>query len=158
MEDKICIDTHILVDFLRSKPHAVHWIGKYGHAILGATLITFFELYYGAYASERVPENVRSVEKLSQRLVPLNLSDESVRMAGEILAELNSQGEQIEFRDLLIGTTALAEGFKLKTKNVKHFSRYGELFCRNKVIDELIAPKLRNFLSAPPDKFRKRTY
>ena len=124
METQICVDTDILADFLRNKPEAVEWIKvNEKKNVLATTIINLFELYYGAYKSAFTKQNLPAVKALAQRLLILNLTDEIVRAAGERLAQLESNGQHIDFRDVLIGTTALVEKCAIKPRNIKHFSR-----------------------------------
>lgn len=123
MENKICLDTDILVDFLRNKKEAVEFIQENETKVVFAiTFITLFELYYGAYKSGAA-QNLIKLEELQQRLKVLSTTKEAMKKAGEILASLERQGEPLDFRDLLIGSMALTEGFAIKTNNKKHFSR-----------------------------------
>ena len=123
MEDKICLDTDILVNFLRNKKEEVDYIQKHeGKVIFATTSINIFELYYGAYKSGR-RENLMKLEELQQRLRILPSSTEAMKKAGEILALLEKQGQPLDFRDLLIGSIALTEQFSLKSNNQKHFQR-----------------------------------
>jgi predicted nucleic acid-binding protein len=50
---------------------------------------------------------------------PLTL--EIARLAGRIHGEQMARGTGIDFRDLIIGTTALHLGFGVVTLNAKHF-------------------------------------
>ncbi len=130
MEDKICLDSDFLVNFLRNKQEEADYIIKHEHRVLLATTqINLFELYYGAYKSGRM-ENVLKIEELQHRLKILNLSKVAVKKAGELLAILERQGQPIEFRDLLIGCIAQVEGFCLKTNNKRHFERIPELLLK----------------------------
>ena len=127
MEDKICLDTDFLVNFLRNKPEEVEFITKYEqNVLLATTIVNIFELYYGAYKSG-FTGNVLNVEELQHRLKILTLSKEVARKAGQILAGLEKRGEPVDFRDLLIGCAAQTEGFCMKTYNKKHFQRIPEL-------------------------------
>ena len=130
MEDKVCLDTDFLVNFLRNKSAEVHYVLENEHKVLlTTTFINLFELYYGAYKSKR-KDNVMKVDELQHRLKILNLSLEAVRNAGEVVAELERNGNSIDFRDLLIGCIAKTEGFCLKTNNKKHFERIPELIVK----------------------------
>jgi len=127
LEDKICLDTDFLVNFLRNKKEDVDFIvQKEQKVIFATTFINLFELYYGAYKSGSLA-NVLRVEELQHRLNILNLSNEAVKKAGQVLATLEKKGELIDFRDLLIGCVAETESFCLKTYNRKHFQRIPEL-------------------------------
>jgi len=128
MDDKICLDTDFLVNFLRGEKEEVDFIKNNEiDKELATTFINLFELYYGAYKSDRKEHNLKAVGALLNRMQVLNLSNESVRKAGEILAKLEKEGRAIEFRDLFIGTIALAHDYSVKTKNTKHFDRIGGL-------------------------------
>lgn len=124
MEDKICLDTDFLVNFLRNQKEEVEFIkeNEVGKE-LATTYINLFELYYGAYKSNEKENNLKAISLLINRINILNFSIESVNKAGEVLAKLEKQGNVIEFRDLFIGAIALASNYSIKTKNVKRFSR-----------------------------------
>ena len=52
MEDKICLDTDFLVNFLRNKKEEADFIKENEISKnLATTYINLFELYYGAYKS-----------------------------------------------------------------------------------------------------------
>ena len=124
MEDKICLDTDFLVNFLRNSKEEAEFIKKNElNKDLATTYINLFELYYGAYKSSQKQNNLKAISLLLNRLNILNLSDDSVKKAGEILAKLEKEGKMIEFRDLFIGTIALVNNYSIKTKNIKHFNR-----------------------------------
>ena len=124
MEDKICLDTDFLVNFLRNNKEEVEFVKKNElDKDLATTYINLFELYHGAYKSSEKQNNLKAISALINRITILNFSDESVKRAGEILAKLEIQGKLIEFRDLFIGTIAVVNNYAIKTRNVKHFNR-----------------------------------
>ena len=124
METKVILDTSIMVDFTRNKEHAVSLVKELSekHEVC-TTDINVFELYYGAFKSAKKEENIKSITSLLNRIEILNLSHESIKKAAEILVNLEKKGEQIDFRDLLIGTIALVNNNSIKTNNIKHFER-----------------------------------
>src|SRR3989344_5593165 len=123
MESKICLDTNVLISFVRNKKETVDFIKENEQtSILATTYVNLFELYYGAYKSNKIREII-AIELLKQRLIILNLDDPVVRKAGEIAAILEKRGETIDFRDLLIGSIAMMNEFSIKTENIKHFVR-----------------------------------
>jgi len=128
MEDKICLDTDFLVNFLRNSEKEVEFIKENEiKTELATTYINIFELYYGAYKSERRDENLKLINQLMKRIGLINLSNDSAEIAGKISAMLEKQGLLVEFRDLLIGAMALVNGYAIKTKNTKHFKNIKEL-------------------------------
>lgn len=126
--ENICLDSDVLVDFLRNKKEAIDFINSNElKNSLATTTINIFELYYGAMLSARVENNMQAVKDLEKRLILLNLSPQSCERAAKILCELEKEGDNMEFRDLFIGAVALNDGFVLKTNNKKHFSKIKEL-------------------------------
>ena len=89
--------------------------------------ITAFELYYGAYLFHDTCKAINSLNKLLLIFKVLDLPIQVSMSAGRIGAELKNKGLEIDFRDLLIGATALNNNLKLVTLNKKHFSRVDNL-------------------------------
>jgi len=123
MGNSICLDTDILVNFLRKEPLAVSWMEENRDKEIATTVVNIFELYYGAYASKLPQTKVRDVEKIIERVKVLNLSVESSKLAGNELARLKKEGQMVEFRDMLIASVALENNLPLKTNSIKHFER-----------------------------------
>ncbi len=126
--DKICLDTDFLIDAMRGKEEAaVFLLDNEDKAIFAITYISLFELYRGAFSSVNEEDQVLAVDKLKTKFQMLNLSEESVKLAGKIMAKLKKTGEAIDFRDLFIGSIALVNGFAIKTGNLKHFNKIPQL-------------------------------
>lgn len=127
MEDKVCLDSDFIVNFLRGRNEEVQYIlENESRIIFGTTLINLFELYLGAYRYGS-QKRLEKVNELKDRLVFLNMSIESCRKAGKIAAELKNKGEDLDYRDVLIACIACQEGFAIKTNNKKHFERIPDL-------------------------------
>ncbi len=120
---EICLDTDILIDFLRGKRKIVETIERLEeeHELL-TTSINVFELYYGAYRTGR-DRNVKAVDELAERLEILKLTEQSAKISGEMLAELESDGKAIDFRDILIAGIVMENDVTLFTGNKRHFQR-----------------------------------
>lgn len=124
MDEKICLDTDVLANFLRNKREEQEFIiNSEETKILATTYINLFELYYCAYKSSKRDKNLKAISLLLDRLDILNLSGESVKKAGELLAKLEREGKPIDFRDIFIGTIALVNNYSIKTGNIAHFGR-----------------------------------
>jgi len=122
--ENICIDTDILIDHLRGHSETVEEIRNFeGLFYLSTTVVNSFELYYGAYKTERRKINIFSVDKLLRRLTVLQMTEAASKLAGEILADLEKKGEIIEFRDAFIASIAITHGNILFTRNISHFDR-----------------------------------
>jgi len=128
MVERVCLDTDFLIDFLRSKKESVDFVKENESAKeFATTYINIFELYFGAFKSRDSNANIKAVEQIISRLNILNFSDDSARLAGKMLANLEKAGKLIDYRDLFIGSIALTNGFAIKTNNIKHFNRIRDL-------------------------------
>ncbi len=127
MENKICLDTDFLINFLRGKEEELNFIIDNDTLFTFATTpINLFELYLGAY--QRMNKNeLRSIEELSNRLRILNLSNTASNIAARDFIHLRKKGLELDFRDVLISAITKTEDFCLKTNNKKHFERIPDL-------------------------------
>nr|MDO8077744.1 type II toxin-antitoxin system VapC family toxin [Candidatus Freyarchaeota archaeon] len=119
--ETLCLDTDILIDFLRGKiKEKIEQLED--EFQLTTTTISLFELYYGAYRTGK-EGNVRSVDELAERLEALRFTDESAKLSGGILVELERRGQSVDFRDVMVAGIVLENDVMLYTGNVKHFER-----------------------------------
>ncbi|MEA5626024.1 type II toxin-antitoxin system VapC family toxin [Nostoc sp. UHCC 0251] len=94
-------------------------------------VITAAELYYGAYNSNRVSENLGNAEDFIQKLPVVPLTVPALKKYGELKAELRKIGQIIAEFDLLIASVALAENYTLVTNNTRHYERINGLKLEN---------------------------
>jgi len=133
MEDmailSICLDTNILIDTLRGDQETIKQIKEIETSgnILSTTTINAFELYYGAEKTENRERNKEAVRKLLKRLLIYDFTEKASEKAGEIAANLEAEGKTIDFRDILIGATALINESTIFTKDINHFERIPDL-------------------------------
>ena len=128
MEDGLIVDTDILIDLLRKKDYAVSLIKKIEDEIeLATSAINAFELYRGAYKSRNQEKNLASVKGLLNSLRMLNTDEDSMEIAGKLIAGLERDGNMMDIRDLLIASIALVNGFGVLTNNVRHFNKIKHL-------------------------------
>ncbi|RCJ23078.1 twitching motility protein PilT [Nostoc sp. ATCC 43529] len=105
--------------------------GEIGWEQICICSITVAELYYGAYNSQRVAENLTRAEDFIQNLPVVPLTDPALRKFGELKAELRRIGQTISEFDLLIASVALTENYILVTNNTRHYSRISTLQLEN---------------------------
>lgn len=122
MENKIFLDTDFLIDFLRNKEFAISFIKENEKNHLCISIISLYELFYGAFKSQS-PKKLLSVEKLASRVNVFGVDYEIAKEGARIYADLEKRGKTLEFKDVLIGTTALVNRGNFKTNNIKHFER-----------------------------------
>ncbi|MCY3838870.1 MAG: type II toxin-antitoxin system VapC family toxin [Gammaproteobacteria bacterium] len=102
-------------------------------AEIGLPAPVAYELYYGAYKSERTKRNVALLDQMGFELVPFDGGD--ARMAGEIRARLETLGQPIGPYDLLIAGQACSRGLVLVTANTREFQRVEDLRCEDWSVD-----------------------
>ena len=123
-----CLDTDLLIAILRGKKEAYRTVIELDQEAKEATTaINAFEVFFGAYKSERKNENTKEAQKLLERLEVIPLDTSAARRAGEISATLFARGETIDFRDAMIAGIALEKDLTLLTRNKAHFTRIKDL-------------------------------
>ena len=91
---------------------------------LTTSTIVVHELWYGVAKSELVARNARALTAfLSRDIAVLDYSEQDAQAAGEIRAELESQGQRIGEYDTLIAGQAFARNLILVTANTREFGR-----------------------------------
>lgn len=120
----ILIDTSVIIKFIRSKnkQKTLLWglREKYNCYV---SVITVFELYNGAQA----PEHYEILNKIFKWLNIISLNKEGAIESSNIYKNLIQKNKIIEFRDILIGGTAIINKMSLATINKKHFERINNI-------------------------------
>jgi len=120
----VCIDSDILIDFIRDKDSAIEKIrllrGK--DERLCVSSISSFELLKGAYRSGRIDEVERMIRFLSNFCI-LDFDMDSSGKSAEIFEKLKSGGVALDVLDVMIAATCITNEEVLLTGNKKHFER-----------------------------------
>jgi tRNA(fMet)-specific endonuclease VapC len=95
------------------------------------SIITYAELLYGAYKSQRVEKKFEKVTGIKQLFPVLVLDLAIVDTFCRIKAKYAQQGITIADFDLLIAATAIAGDHTLVTNNTRHFEKIAELKLEN---------------------------
>ena len=120
----LCLDTDVLIDFLRGDPRVAEKVAQLEEEyVLATTALNLFELYYGAFKTRKVHKNVKAVDELASRLEVLQFTGTSAEISGRIAAELEKEGRRLDFRDAMIAGVVLENHVHLCTRNLKHFRR-----------------------------------
>jgi tRNA(fMet)-specific endonuclease VapC len=125
------LDTDTCIYWLRNRQSVRERVREVGWNQITICLITVAELYYGAYNSDRVTENLARAEFFIQQLPVLPLSNNALRRFGQLKAELRKAGQPLADFDLLIASISLAESYVLVTNNTRHYDRIPELQLEN---------------------------
>lgn len=126
------LDTDIIIYLLNEiYPELQKKLSSIPENEISISSITVAELYFGAYNSSRVDENIQLLQDLLSELRILYLDEDSGRIFGKIKADLKKRGEIINDSDLFIASIAIRNGIRLVTNNVRHFSRVEGLKIEN---------------------------
>lgn len=125
------LDTDTCIYWLNGRQSIRERLLAVGWGQVGICVITAAELYYGAYNSSRVSENLARAALFVQQLPVLPLNDNALRRFGELKAELRRRGQPLADFDLLIASVALAEAYVLVTNNTRHYDRIAGLQLEN---------------------------
>lgn len=117
---RVLADTSVIIDFLRkeNKKKSVLWRIKEKN---GCTMpiITFFELQCGV----KTERHTEDIDKLCKWITIIPFDKEIAEISSIIYQDLKRKNEPIEFRDIFIAATAIAENLCVATLNRQHFER-----------------------------------
>ena len=119
---RFLLDTNVMIGLLnRSSQKLEARVRQVPASEIGISAIVVHELYYGAFKSLRVSENLERLGLI--RLETVALDREDAEAAGKIRAALARSGTPIGPYDVLIAGQALARGLTLVTNNLREFER-----------------------------------
>ncbi|HLD75917.1 MAG TPA: type II toxin-antitoxin system VapC family toxin [Candidatus Norongarragalinales archaeon] len=125
----VCLDTDILVGYLRGNPDARRAFEsfEFRNTSLCTTVVSACELYEGA---RLMKDPVSASAGVSQLLTSLEIFGVTLSTAEEFgrwKAHLQRKGQNLEDFDVLIAAIALHHNQELVTRNVRHFNRIPSL-------------------------------
>lgn len=125
------LDTDTVIFSLKGHPAVKGNLQRHMHDPLKISVITFMELYYGAFKSQQPAGNLAKVKTLEQatEIVPVGM--ETAELFGMLKAQLENRGERLDDFDLIIASSALAHNLTLVTNNTDHFKRIVDLKLTN---------------------------
>ena len=125
------LDTDTCIYWLNGKEEIRTKVKLIGIKYLRTTMITFAELRYGAYKSQKVEENLKKIDDFLRKVKLLSLDAESADRFGKLKADLTSKGQPLSDLDLLIAAITLRSNGILVTNNTEHFKRIEGLRYEN---------------------------
>lgn len=120
----VLIDTDIAIDFLRGVAYTQPLMGGLwndGQAMI--SVLTVYELTSGMRAAEKVVTH-NFIEACGVE----SITPEIAFKGGELYRKYRAKGVTLTSLDCLIAGTALVKGYKLATRNVKHYPEKELLF------------------------------
>jgi len=115
------LDTNIVIYYQNNNKKVVNKLLSVNEDDLCITHITRMELFYGAFKSQRIQENLILQSTFCDEIEVVNSSKESDEIFGKIKSNLKKSGLITDDLDLIIASICLANDLTLVTKNTKHF-------------------------------------
>jgi len=125
------LDTNICIYWLKGDRNIETKALEVGLETLSISFITLCELYFGAYKSRRIKDNILNIEKLKNRISVIESNDLVCETFGKLKASLVKEGKVIDDADILVAACALMPGITLVTNNEKHFKWIKRLKVEN---------------------------
>jgi tRNA(fMet)-specific endonuclease VapC len=126
------LDTNICIYIAKRRPPAALMrleALQPGDAVM--SVVTCFELVYGAWNSDKVHENLAIIDQI-RALIPVQpLTDKAAGHYGKIRNALSRSGRPIGPLDLVIAAHALSLDLTLVSNNTLEFSRIDGLRIEN---------------------------
>ena len=122
-----CLDSNLLIDFLRGKAEALKKMKELENESFSTTTINILELLYGAKISQNSKKNIDEVKKILRSFNIFSFDSLAAYESSSILKELKESGQLIEIKDVLIAGICKSRGLELVTHNVKHFTNIAGL-------------------------------
>ena len=126
---KYLLDTNAIIALLKGEQPFLAKLRTHLPEAFGLPAIVAHELFYGAYRSERITENLARIDGL--RFEILDFDCEDAHMAGQLRAALAKAGTPIGPYDILIAGQAKARDLILITRNTREFERIDGLSVEN---------------------------
>jgi tRNA(fMet)-specific endonuclease VapC len=110
------LDTNICIYLLNGNKKIESKIKSIGIYSIAITNTVLAELYFGAYNSVKIKENVTRIDEFRKNLTVIQEDAESSRLFGKLKAELKSTGNLIDDFDILIASIALVNDCTIKIR------------------------------------------
>jgi len=120
---KCLLDTNICIYWLKGNEHIEQNILSLGIDNVSISFITVSELFYGAYKSQRLDQNLPIIRRLTERLNVIESAEAISEEFGKLKALLENAGTIIDDADIYIAACASVYGLTMVTNNTKHFKR-----------------------------------
>ena len=121
------LDTDTIIFLLRGHRAVAERIAAVDSGQIATTMISLAELYFGAFYSTRVEENLRVVDQFSGMAQIFSLDRKAAVLFGKLKADLKRDRNMINDSDLFIASIAMATDSILVTNNTRHFRRISGL-------------------------------
>lgn len=100
----IFLDTSVIVPILRKQGDVASLLEVLGDKQIGLTAPTAFELFYGAFISNKQVQNLTAVKRVVKAFPIFPLTFRSAIFAVKITRDLRRMGTMIEIMDIFIAS------------------------------------------------------
>lgn len=122
------LDTNVCIKLLNGDvPTVTQRLAQFKPKQIHLCTIVQQELYFGAYHSTKVEQNLAKLLKFITPFKVLLFDETAAKLAGQIQAKLRGLGTPIGSYDLQIAAIALAQNLTLVTHNTREFGRIAGL-------------------------------
>ena len=125
------LDTDTIIYLLLGSRSIADKIQEVGEDNIATTVINLAELYFGAFNSRKVEENLRTVDEFRRVTEIIGLDSSACVLFGKLKATLKRDGKLLNDSDLFIASIAVSTNSVLVTNNVRHFNRVPGLAWQN---------------------------
>jgi predicted nucleic acid-binding protein len=119
---RVLVDTSIFIEYFRKenkKNTKLYWLREEGYEIVTSS-ICYFEYMSGS-------KNGEFDTVLFKNIAVIDFDKEQAYIASQTFKDLKQRNVLIEFRDILISSSAMALDIPLATLNRRHFERIEDL-------------------------------
>ena len=122
------LDTNVCIKLIKgNQPSFINKIKTIGMDNIYICSIVRYELYYGAFKSQKKEENLNKLEIFLNSFKNLDFDIKSAEICGRIRSNLEFKGTPIGSYDIMIASIALRNKLTLVTHNISEFSRIKDL-------------------------------
>ena len=118
------LDTNTCIYYLNRRNLTIYErISSFEPSDIAICDIVKFELYFGAYKSDRVAANLENLRKFFRDFVSLPFDGQAAAICGRLRSQLQAEGTPIGAYDLQIAAIALVHSLCIVTHNTREFGR-----------------------------------
>ena len=125
------LDTDILIYSLKAHKIVQQNLQHHLHDPINISAVTLLELYYGAYKSQMVANNLAKIKTIENALEVIPVNREMVEIFGVLKSHLEKGGKPLDDFDLILAATAMSHNLIIVTNHEKHFGRIDGLKMEN---------------------------
>ena len=120
MSGNFLLDTNILIALFNKDADVIKSLQKQAKTFIPS--IVLGELFYGAYNSINISENITRIENLASTGMIIPCDEITAKVYGDIKARLKKDGTMIPENDIWIAAIAIQHGMSIVSRD-KHFGR-----------------------------------